>query len=69
MMGSDVFHQMFTSNFSETQTNPPCVQLPGKTIQHMIWMLDYLYPDKVMTLTGKTSQALRSKEKLNMNLH
>jgi len=41
---------MFTGHFIEASTN--VVELANKDINHIVWMLDYIYPEKVFDLTG-----------------
>ena len=50
MIGSPVFRAMFTSNFKEAETSE--VNLPDKKAETVELMLDFLYPDKDMMLTG-----------------
>ena len=51
-MVSPVFKTMFNGGFKEAKTNE--VTLIGKKLVDVKLMLDYLYPDAYVCLTGKT---------------
>ena len=51
MFQSQVFIKIFTSSFKEATT---CrVELPGKNVDSVIHMLDYLYPTRSLSIDGK----------------
>ena len=51
MFQSPVFKKIFTSSFKEATT---CrVELPGKNVDSVIHMLDYLYPTSSFMIDGR----------------
>ncbi|KAF6023028.1 hypothetical protein EB796_018670 [Bugula neritina] len=56
MVASPVFKAMFTGHFIEASTN--VVELANKDINHIVWMLDYIYPEKVFDLTDEMAAKL-----------
>ena len=42
---------MFSGEFKEAQTSE--VNLPGKKIEEIEWLLDFLYPDSHCEFTGR----------------
>lgn len=51
MASSPVFRTMFRSGFKESETKR--VNLKGKSVEQVLNMLDYMYPEKTQILTGK----------------
>ena len=50
MFASPVFKNMFTSSFKEAAS---CrVELPGKNIDAVLDMLDFIYPSKDLKING-----------------
>ena len=43
MVASPVFDAMFGGHFKEAKTSE--VSLPGKKVEEIEWMLDFIYPD------------------------
>ena len=43
MVASPVFNAMFGGHFKEARTSE--VSLPGKKVEKIEWMLDFIYPD------------------------
>lgn len=50
MIASPVFSAMLGGSFEEAETSK--VNLVGKKLETVQWMLDYLYPDSVLEITG-----------------
>ena len=50
MVASPVFNTMLSGDFEEAKTAE--VNLPGKRVEEVEWMLDFLYPDTECPLTG-----------------
>ena len=63
-IGSPVFKTMFSSEFKEAQTSE--VNLPGKKIEEIGWLLDFLYPDSYCKLTGKVRKSCQFYEELKL---
>ena len=51
MLNSPVFYQMFSGAFKEAKSDRPTVPLPDKSMESVMWMLDFLY-HKLETMTG-----------------
>ena len=51
MLNSPVFYQMFSGAFKEAKSDRPTVPLPDKSMESVMWMLDFLY-HKLDTMTG-----------------
>ena len=47
----DVFKKMFSRPWKESE--PKEVTLPGKSLEAVVWMLDYMYPQTKFGLTGE----------------
>ena len=51
-----MFKAMFSGEFKEAKTSK--VNLPGKKIEEIGLLLDFLYPDSYCHLTGKTKESV-----------
>ena len=48
---SEVSKKMFSGPWKESESKE--VTLPGKSLQAVVWMLDYMYPQTGFRLKGK----------------
>ena len=51
-MVSNVFKTMLTGPWKEAKSKE--IELPGKSLQAVVWLLDFVYPRTKLQIDGKT---------------
>ena len=67
MVASPVFNAMFGGHFKEAKASE--VSLPGKKVEEIEWMLDFIYPDLTQfKLTGDFTKIINKCKHFSMEV-